>query len=271
MDDDGGTLPGAVTMGRRGRAVRCAGEGVQVRTSTVPPTVRQRGDGAARARRLRAPSWRDPRLVLGVVLVLGSVVVGARTVQAAGATTGVWALATPVGAGTALTGAQLRVVQVSVDEATASAYLPADEPPAAGWVVLRGLAAGELLPRSAVAGAGDLAERAVSLPLEGALPDGVRAGALADVWVAWPEATSAATSTAGAAAGRTSARQLPEQLADAVEVVAVRQRSAALAGAAGADVEVLVPSGVLPSVLQALAVEADVVLVPVPAAAGSRR
>ncbi|WP_432486349.1 hypothetical protein [Kineococcus esterisolvens] len=99
----------------------------------------------------------------------------------------------------------------------------------------------------------------------------MRAGALADVWVAWPEATSAATSTAGAAAGRTSARQLPEQLADAVEVVAVRQRSAALAGAAGADVEVLVPSGVLPSVLQALAVEADVVLVPVPAAAGSRR
>ncbi|WP_337063470.1 SAF domain-containing protein [Kineococcus sp. G2] len=223
----------------------------------------------ARARRLRAPSWRDPRLLVGVALVLGSVVLGARTVQAAGATTGVWAVAAPVGAGSSLTAAQLRVVQVSLDAATGAAYLPAAEPPAAGWIALRGLSAGELLPRSAVAPAVDLVDRAVSLPLEGALPEGVRTGALADVWVVWPADTGAAAagSLTGPVSG--SARPGPEELAQAVEVVAVRQRSSALAGAAGADVEVLVPGGVLPSVLRALAVEADVVLVPVPGSAGA--
>ncbi|WP_432499206.1 hypothetical protein [Kineococcus gypseus] len=222
--------------------------------------------GPARARRLRAPSWRDPRLVVGVVLVLASVVLGARTVSAARATTGVWALTAPVGAGTALGAAQLRVAQVSVEEATAAAYLPAGQAPAAGWVALRGMAAGELLPRSAVAPADELVERAVSLPLEGALPDGVRTGALADVWVAWPAEGGGAAAPAGAAA-----HPRPEEVVGAAEVVAVTERSAALAGAAGADVQVLVPSGALPEVLRALAVDADVVLVPVPGSAGAAR
>ncbi len=265
MDDGGEGCAGAVTMSRRGRGVRRGVEEVQVRTSTVPPTARRRGEGAGtppQARRLQAPSWRDPRLLVGIALVLGSVVVGARTVQAASATSGVWAVSSPVGAGTALSEADLHVVQVSVDPATASAYLPATEPPVAGWVAMRGLSAGELLPRAAVVPADDLAERAVSLPMRGALPEGVRTGALADVWVSWPGDAA----PAGSAGARSQPR--PEQLAEAVEVVAVRQRSAALAGAEGADVEVLVPQGVLSSVLSALAAEAAVVLVPLPGGSG---
>ncbi|MCI2237900.1 SAF domain-containing protein [Kineococcus sp. TRM81007] len=208
-----------------------------------------------------------------MALVLGSVVLGARTVQAAGATTGVWAVAGPVGAGSTLTAAQLRVVQVSLDAATGAAYVPAREAPAAGWVALRGLSAGELLPRSAVTPAVDLVDRAVSLPMEGALPDGVRTGALADVWVAWPADTgvSVGASVTGPATGpaTASAQPRPEELARAVEVVTVRQRSSALAGSAGADVEVLVPEGVLPPLLRALAVDAEVVLVPVPGSEGA--
>ncbi|NAZ88373.1 hypothetical protein GTR00_20110, partial [Kineococcus sp. T90] len=117
--------------------------------------------------------------------------------------------------------------------------------------------------------AGDLVERAVSLPLAGSLPDGVRTGALADVWVAWPADTTGAASTSPSVPGSpgTDGRPRPEQLVAAAEVVAVRARSTALASTGGADVQVLVPQGALPDVLQALAVEADVVLVPVPGSA----
>src|SRR3712207_4756406 len=41
-------------------------------------------------RRVRPPRWLDLRLVLGVLLVLGSVLVGARVVTAADATVPVW-------------------------------------------------------------------------------------------------------------------------------------------------------------------------------------
>ena len=270
MDDGPGRSSAGATMAVATGRSGADREGARVRTRTTPGAVppRRESTTAERARRLRAPSWRDPRLLVGLALVLGSVVLGARTVEAARATTGVWAVAVPVGAGSALGTAQLRVAQVSVEGATAAAYLPADEPPASGWVALRGLSAGELLPRSAVVPAGDLVERAVSLPLAGALPDGVRTGALADVWVAWPAGGAGAQTTSPSAAPGDDGRPRPEQLVAAAEVVAVRPRSAALAAASGADVQVLVPQGALPEVLRALAVEADVVLVPVPGSAG---
>src|SRR6476659_1229278 len=54
-------------------------------------------------RRVRPPRWLDLRLVLGVLLVLGAVLLGARIVTAADATVPVWAAAGDLAAGTALT------------------------------------------------------------------------------------------------------------------------------------------------------------------------
>ena len=54
-------------------------------------------------RRVRPPRWLDLRLVLGVLLVLGSVLLGARVVGAADATVPVWAAAGDLAAGTELT------------------------------------------------------------------------------------------------------------------------------------------------------------------------
>ncbi len=53
-----------------------------------------------RATRSRRPGWRNPRLLLGIVLVAGSVVLGARLLAAADDTVAVWAVAAdlPTGA-----------------------------------------------------------------------------------------------------------------------------------------------------------------------------
>lgn len=167
--------------------------------------------GATRARR---SGWRSPRLVLGVLLVAGSVVAGARVVAAADDTVPVWAAAQalPAGAEVAASDVERREVRFP-DEETAAAYVSASGPLAPGSRVGRPVAAGELLPRDAVVAAPS--EALVEVPLSVAsddLPATVRQGSTVDVWVAPDPAVSG-----------TAARQRAEAvrvLAD-VEVVSV--------------------------------------------------
>lgn len=226
-----------------------------MRTAVRPVRGRDVPEGATVARRVSAPSWRDPRLVVGVVLVLTSVVVGARVVGAAGDTVGVWALARPVGAGQTVLTADLVVVQVGLEEGTLRSYVPATTELSEGAVALRGLGAGELLPAASLGRVGDLTSRPVTVPVEGAIPPGIGVGALVDVWVVRP----AAPGTGGGAAP-------PQRLVEAAEVSAVVDGGGALSARSGADVQVIVPAGSMSAVLQAVSDDDDLVLVPVPGA-----
>lgn len=130
-------------------------------------------------RRVRAPGWLDLRLVLGVLLVLGSVLLGARVVSAADATVPVWSAASDLAAGTELTPEDLVVVDVRLDEA-ASLYLSGNTRPA-GSVLSRGVRAGELLPFAALEEPADLVQ--VAVPVQaGYLPPGVQRGRVIDVY-----------------------------------------------------------------------------------------
>ena len=73
-------------------AVRTAGP------PTAPPEVLP----GPTPRRVRPPRWLDLRLVLGVLLVLGSVLLGARIVSAADATVPVWTAVRDLAPGTEL-------------------------------------------------------------------------------------------------------------------------------------------------------------------------
>ena len=66
--------------------------------------------------RRHLPGGRDLRLALGVVLVLASVVLGARLISAADDRTEVWALAGPLSAGTTLTAEDVVPVAVALED-----------------------------------------------------------------------------------------------------------------------------------------------------------
>ena len=150
-------------------AVRSAG------TPTVPPEVLP---GPA-PRRVRPPRWLDLRLVLGVLLVLGSVLLGARIVSAADATVPVWAAAADLAPGTELTADDLVAVDVRLDEA-ASAYLSAGTRPQ-GSVLARAVRAGELLPRSALEEPAEQVQ--LALPVQaGYVPPSLERGQVVDVY-----------------------------------------------------------------------------------------
>jgi hypothetical protein len=140
-------------------------------------------------RRVRPPRWLDLRLVLGVLLVLGSVLVGARVVSAADATVPVWAAASDLAPGTEISLEDLEAVDVRLDDA-AQAYLSTSERPD-GWLLSRAVRAGELLPYSALAAASEQVQ--LALPVQaGFVPPALKRGQLIDVYAVADPAAGAA-------------------------------------------------------------------------------
>lgn len=183
-----------------------------------PGTERADGTGTASppASRARRPSWRDPRLAIGLALVCVSVLVGARVLSAADDTVAVLAARDSLAAGQRVTAEDLTEVRLRfASEEDADRYLAGDQAVPEGAVLLRPVGAGELVPREALATGG---EGLVELPLSvdpGRVPGSLRAGSVVDVWV---------TGDGGNGGGRT------EQLLSKVPVLDVSR-----AGGFGAD------------------------------------
>jgi SAF domain len=146
-------------------------------------------------RRVRPPRWLDLRLVLGVLLVLGSVLVGARAFTAADATVPVWAATADLAPGTVLAQDDLVAVSVRLDD-VARSYLAGSTRPA-GRVLARAVRAGELVPRSALDQPSERVQ--VALPVQaGFVPPSLDRGQLVDVYAL---ADPAVRAPAAAAAG----------------------------------------------------------------------
>lgn len=138
------------------------------------------------ARRGTRPGWRDPRMALGVLVLAGSVVLGAVVLDQSDKTVPVWAMTADVGVGQALEPAALEQRRIRFADADlADRYLSAAQAPPEDVVLTRAVGAGELLPRAALGTADDtveVVEVPVAAPVE-AVPTTVRAGSVVDVWV----------------------------------------------------------------------------------------
>jgi hypothetical protein len=143
---------------------------------------------------VRPPRWLDLRLVLGVLLVLVSVLLGARVVSAADATVPVWAATGDLAPGTELTADDLMAVEVRLD-ATAGAYVSTGTRPE-GRTLARAVRAGELLPRSVLESSEELVQ--LALPVQsGYVPPGLTRGRLVDVYAVADPAAGATVATDG--------------------------------------------------------------------------
>jgi hypothetical protein len=140
---------------------------------------------ASPAVRLSRPGWRDPRLWVGVLIVVVSVVAGARVLSAADDTVAVWAAARDMGAGDNVTVDDLVVRRVRFAEAGGlDRYYAAGAALPQALQLTRGVGAGELLPRTAVGPTSD--DGLVQLPVAVAaelVPPSVAAGSVVDLYV----------------------------------------------------------------------------------------
>jgi hypothetical protein len=207
---------------------------------------------------VRPPRWLDLRLVLGVLLVLGSVLLGARIVTAADATVPVWAATSDLAPGTELSGADLVAVDVRLDD-TADAYLSATTRPD-GRSLSRAVHAGELLPRSALEEPAELVQ--LALPVQaGYVPPNLTRGQLVDVYAVADPAAGAT----GVADG-----SVTEVVREAtVQAISGRSEGVLATSSTAVQVVVAVPADEAPVVLAAIGGRPLVVVVHESVDAGS--
>ena len=206
------------------------------------------------AARLRKPSWRDSRLVVGVVLVLLSMAIGAKVIASADDTVPMYAAAASLVPGQPVTQRDVKRVDVQLG-ADRSKYVAADQDIASGTFALRDVSPGELLPRSALGTKADINLKPVSVPVDGGGAAQLAAGSIVDVWVNAKDPSSAAEKFGN-----------PVKTLEAAPVVRTPDTSGGgLGGASGTTaVQIMVPEASVQALIAAIDQGAKITLVPVP-------
>jgi hypothetical protein len=183
-----------------------------------------------RANRLATPGWLDTRLVLGVLLVLTSVVVGARVLSSADRSQTVWGTTRSLAPGTTLTASDVTRMRVRLFGHSES-YVRGSGRPPTGYTLRRSVGAGELLPFDALSKPGDDdAFRLLTVPVaRGHLPPNLASASQVDVYVS-PVSKAGATTTAPTAPPRLVVRNV---------TVALRRQSSGLSASSDDEPVVL--------------------------------
>lgn len=206
---------------------------------------------AAPAARLKKPSWKDPRLLLGVLLVLASVAGVSALVASQDKTVQVLVASREIPVGSVLEAADFDVAQVSLG-GLAGTYMAADDPfpenAVAGTIIRRG----ELLARADLSKTESLDRKPLGLDVEAPLPSGIRAGDRVDVWASLPD-------------GKNGYGE-PRRLLTAAEISELSVNESVIAGADATRLLVLVEDQDLPALLGALSNQAKIAVVPNPSA-----
>ncbi|MBE9402971.1 SAF domain-containing protein [Brachybacterium sp. p3-SID1565] len=131
--------------------------------------------------RLRRPRWKDPRLIIGIVLVVASVLMGALLVSRLSATTPVLVARGTIVPGEEIDPDQLTTVELRLGEQEAMYVGSVDAVPE-GAVATRTIQAGELLPVSALGQGADVPLRPVVIPVDATVAESVVPGAEVELW-----------------------------------------------------------------------------------------
>ncbi len=137
-------------------------------------------DDHAVAGRLKRPSWSDPRLLVGLLLIAIAVVAVGLTVKATDDSVSYYAARDTLTPGTVLSESSVDVAQGRVP---GEAYVAVEGSEPWGMVVSRTVAAGELVPHGALVEAADADVRPIAVVTGVPLAEGIEPGSIVDVWV----------------------------------------------------------------------------------------
>jgi len=228
-------------------------------------------DAASRGRFSKpARSAPDLRLVLGVLLVVGSVAGVYGIVAAADRRVTVYAAASALTPGERIDAGDLVQRSVALDGSD-RLYLAAGRIPSGGLVVTQPVAKGELLPTSSVGTSSGVRSTSLVLQLATRVSGAVVPGAAIDIWAAAdPDGVSTAASSDASAGspdgggpGAPVDATAPTVIVPGATVVRVLDDSGGLSVASsGSSVEVLVPRSRVARLLQAIAQKSALAVVP---------
>ncbi len=206
---------------------------------------------ARAAQRLQKPSWKDGRLIAGVLLVILAMLLGALTLKQFDSSVGVLRAKRTLLPGDTVAAADFEVVKVRIDGGRKGYFSSAGKPTG---TVLREVRAGELVPTSAVGSAAQVQAKSIGLPVSGAQAAALVRGSVVDVWVARRTPGSTGTNDF----------QQPTREVSRATVHRVPTGSGGLGVSSGGDqVYVLVPDAKVATIIESVNGGAKVTLVPV--------
>lgn len=200
-------------------------------------------------RRLRRPSWTDPRLGIGILLIAGAVALGSWAVDSARTTVAVWAADRALAPGLPIAASDLTAIDVSLGS-TADNYLLADNGVPDGVTVSRTVSEGDLVPASVLVDTSSVDARPIVVPVA-ASSSSLQGGDIVDVWMA-PAPSSAGNEQ----------HQPPTLLVADATIAAVLTEDSVFAASDRVQAELLVSSSAIPDLLQAATDGATLTLVP---------
>ncbi|WP_346959704.1 hypothetical protein [uncultured Arthrobacter sp.] len=196
--------------------------------------------------RLKKPSWKDPRLLVGILLVLASVAGVVSLVATADQTTEAFAASEPIAVGEKLTPDKLHRVKVRLGDVEGHYFTP-ESGLADGLVAVQRVGKDQLLPRESFGRQDGLDRKPVAITIDEALPPQAVAGSRVDVWVALPDTRNGFSE--------------PTLLLPGAEIAQLTPGSTALGSQRSTVVMVLVPDGQMPKLLGAQANKANISVV----------
>lgn len=202
----------------------------------------------AEGARLCRPRWRDPRLLVGLVLVLASLAGVTAIVAGAQRTQTYWAAARDLAPGAPVPADAFVPVDANLADA-AGHYLRADAPAPEGKVVGAVVRAGELVPADALADVDPQRRRPVGVQLAEPLPAGTSAGDRVDVWVATRQDD-----------GRD--YEAPRRIAEGLEISELTEAEGGFGTGATTRLQLMAGEDVLAQLLDAKVSEARITVVP---------
>ncbi|CAN5116900.1 hypothetical protein BH09ACT3_BH09ACT3_14520 [soil metagenome] len=127
--------------------------------------------------------WLDPRLGIGIVLVVASVLGVGWVVAAADGGSPVYAAKASISPGDRISASDLIVHDVRLGDGLGR-YLEPGALPQTGVIATRAIGAGELIPRSAVGDSAGARVTSLVISIAGTLPSSVASGAVVELWAA---------------------------------------------------------------------------------------
>lgn len=205
-------------------------------------------DTPPEASRIRRPGWRDPRLIVGILLVALSVTGVVTLVQSIDEREGYWAASADLVPGAVVTADDFHIVQATMSESSGQ-YWAAERTLPSEFQVSSTILQGELLAQRQVSEKDPDGRQQVGVRVSEDLPSAVSIGTRVDVWVA------------GAREDGRGFEEPTKMLANA-EVVGTADNTSAFAAANSKTVYLMLSQEAVPPILDAQANDARIALVP---------
>jgi hypothetical protein len=196
--------------------------------------------------RLKKPSWKDPRLLVGLLLVLASVVGVVSLVGAADQTTEVYVAREAIAVGEKLTGDNTARAKVRLGELEEH-YVVGEDGLPEGLVAVQRIGKDQLLPKESLGNPDLLDRKPVAITIDEPLPGQALAGSRVDVWVAQPDSRNGFSE--------------PTMLLPGAEIAQVTPGSTALGSSRSTVLMVLVSDDQMPKLLGSQANKAKISVV----------